>query len=294
MFSVGIVGLPNVGKSTLFKALTKKEVQISNRPFTTINPNIAVIPVPDYRLEQLKQISIANQIVPATIEFVDIAGLVKNAHQGEGLGNQFLSHIRNVDAIIHLVRVFENENIAHIHNQIDPLNDIKIIEKELEIAEIKKPTLLVFNVSENQMSNWKVNEELKDKPHVILSANLELTLSELPEKEKQEFMQEFGLKESMLDKLIKSSYNLLDLITFFTVKGKNQLRAWEIKKETNILEAAGKIHTDFKEKFIRAEVINWKKLVECKSWQKAKEKGLIKIAGKDYILEDGDVIEIKI
>lgn len=294
MFSVGIVGLPNVGKSTLFKALTKKEVQISNRPFTTINPNIATVPVPDFRLEELKKISIAKEIIPATIEFVDIAGLVKNAHQGEGLGNQFLSHIRNVDAIIHVVRVFENQNIAHIHNKIDPLNDIKIIEKELEIAEINKPTLLVFNVSEDQLTNWEMNEQLKNKPHIILSANLELTLSELSENEKQEFMQEFGLKESSLDKLIKSSYELLNLITFFTVKGKNQLRAWEIKNNTNILEAAAKIHTDFKEKFIKAEVINWKKLIESESWQKAKEKGLVATVGKDYIVQDGDVIEIKI
>lgn len=294
MLQVGIVGLPNVGKSTLFKALTKKAVEISNRPFTTINPNIAVVAIPDERLEALRKVSIAKKIVPAAIEFIDIAGLVKNANLGEGLGNQFLSHIRNVDAIVHLVRIFEDENISHIHEKIDPFYDIEIINKELKAAEISKPTLIVFNCSENQF-NWQPDPKLNLHYNcIVIPTLLELTLSELSEEERKNFADEFGLKESGLEKLIKESYKLLDLITFFTVKGENQLRAWEVKKGTPIFEAAGKIHTDFKEKFIRAEAVNWKKLVEAGNWPKAREKGWIKIAGKDYIIQDGDVVEIKI
>lgn len=292
MFSIGIVGLPNVGKSTLFQALTKKQVEISNRPWTTIKPNIAVVAIPDPRLEALRKISIANEIVPATIEFIDIAGLVKNAHQGEGLGNEFLSHIRNVDAVIHIVRIFEDKNIAHVHNKIDPFYDIEVINTELKAASIFKPTLILFNSAEDQLK-WEVPKNLF-LPWLILSAKLELTLSELPENERQEFLNELGLAESGLEKLIKESYKLLDLITFFTVKGESQLRAWELKKNTSILEAAGKIHTDFKEKFIKAEAMNWKKLVEAGSWQKAREKGWIKTAGKEYLVEDGDVVEIRI
>ena len=290
--SVGIVGLPNVGKSTLFQALTKKQVEISNRPFTTIKPNVAVVAVPDPRLEDLKKISIAKEVIPATIEFIDIAGLVKNAHKGEGLGNQFLSHIRNVDAIIHIVRIFKDDLISHIHNKIDPFYDIEVINQELKVAEISKPTLIVFNGSEKQL-DWQPLNNL-DASWLTLSAKLELTLSELNEGEIREFLQELNIKESGLEKLIREAYKLLNLITFFTIKGENQLRAWELKKEGQIIEAAGKIHTDFKEKFVRAEVVNWKNLVEASSWVKAKEKGLIKLAGKDYVVQEGDVIEIKI
>lgn len=297
MLSVGIVGLPNVGKSTLFRALTKKRVAISNRPFTTINPNIAVVQVPDYRIEKLKEISNWKEVVPAMIEFIDIAGLVKNAHQGEGLGNQFLSHIRNTDAIIHLVRVFENQDITHIQNKIDPAYDIEIVNLELELAKIEKPTLYVFNVSENQISNWQIDQNIKNlignSPYIILSANLELILSELNENEKNEYIKELNLK-SELDNLVKSCYNLLNLISFFTIKGKNQLRAWEISRNTSIIEAAGKIHSDFKEKFIRSEIIDWQTLLKFGSWLKAKEMGFIKLVGRDYIVQDGDVIEIKI
>lgn len=290
--SVGIVGLPNVGKSTLFKALTKKQVEISNRPFTTINPNVAVVAVSDLRLEELRKIKITKEIVPATIEFIDIAGLVKNAHQGEGLGNQFLSHIRNTDAIIHVVRIFEDENINHIHGKLDPLYDIEIVNKELAAAEINKPTLIVFNGSENQI-NWQPKLKLQDN-YIVISTKLELILGELNEDEKKEFMEELGLKELGLEKLIKESYKLLDLITFFTIKGENQLRAWELKKETLIIEAAGKIHTDFKNKFIRAEAVTWENLIEAGDWTAAKSKGLIKTIGRDYVVQDGDIIEIKI
>lgn len=297
MLSVGIVGLPNVGKSTLFRALTKKQVAISNRPFTTINPNIAVVQVPDYRIEKLKEISNWKEVVPAMIEFIDIAGLVKNAHQGEGLGNQFLSHIRNTDAVIHLVRVFENQDITHIQNKIDPAYDIEIVNLELELAKIEKPTLYVFNISENQISNWQIDQNIKNlignSPYIILSANLELILSELNENEKDEYIKELNLK-SELDNLVKSCYNLLNLISFFTIKGKNQLRAWEISRNTSIIEAAGKIHSDFKEKFIKAEIIDWQTLLKFGSWLKAKEMGFIKVVGRDYIVQDGDVIEIKI
>lgn len=295
MFSVGIVGLPNVGKSTLFQALTKKQVEISNRPFTTIKPNTAVLAVPDSRLNELKKISIAKEVVPATIEFVDIAGLVKNANLGEGLGNQFLSYIRNVDVIVHVVRIFEDESISHVHNRIDPLYDIEVVNQELKTADIFKPTLIVFNGSEGQL-NWPppFAKASEGKLYIALSAKLELFLSDITENEKNEFLEELGLKESRLEKLINESYKLLELITFFTVKGNNQLRAWELKMGTSIVEAAGKIHTDFKEKFVRAEVINWKNLVEMGSWSKAKEKGLIKLAGKDYIIQDGDVVEVKI
>lgn len=291
MFSLGIVGLPNVGKSTLFSAISKRIVPISNRPFTTVKPNVAVVPVPDQRLEALKKISLAKEIVPATIEFIDIAGLVKNAHLGEGLGNEFLSYIRNVDAIIHIVRIFEDENISHIHNRIDPFYDIEIVNQELNFAKISKPTLILFNASEEQL-DWQPSKI--NYPWIVLSAKLELTLSNLKEEEKEEFLKEFGLGKSKIEELIKKAYELLDLITFFTIKGENQLRAWEIKRGTKIIEGAGKIHSDFKEKFIKAEIINWKEVLEVGSWQKAKEKGLIKIAGRDYVVQDGDVIEIKI
>ena len=306
MLQVGIVGLPNVGKSTLFQTLTKKQVEISNRPFATINPNVAVVAVPDSRLEELKRVKITKEVVPATIEFIDIAGLVKNAHQGEGLGNQFLSHIRNVDALIHTVRIFEDKDISHVHNKIDPFYDLEIINQELKTAGIIKPTLIVFNSSENQL-DWQpsfakdasfaevaTKAESEDKPYIVLSAKLELALSEITEDERKNFINELGIKESGFEKLIKESYKLLDLITFFTIKGENQLRAWEVKKGTSIIEAAEKIHTDFKEKFIRAEVVNWGKLVDAGDWHKAREKGRIKIAGRDYVVQEGDVIEIKI
>lgn len=296
--SVGIVGLPNVGKSTLFKALTKKQVEISNRPFTTIKPNVAVVAVSDMRLEELKKIKITKEIVPATIEFIDIAGLVKNAHRGEGLGNQFLSHIKNTDAIIHVVRIFEDENISHIHNKVDPLYDIEVINQELKEANIEKSVIYLLNFNKEEKPGPDSTEKVKNlisklPPDKTLMIDLksEEELAELSEEEAIEFRAD---SVSPLEKVITLSYKALDLVTFFTIKGENQLRAWEIKRETQINEAAGKIHTDFKNKFIRAEVINWEKLVEVGSWQKAKEKGLIKTAGRDYIVQDGDVIEVKI
>jgi len=321
MLSIGIIGLPNVGKSTLFKALTKKQVDISNYPFTTIEPNVGVIAIPDNRLEQLSKISKSKKTIPTAIEFIDIAGLIKGAAEGEGLGNQFLSHIREVDAIAHLVRVFEDDRVSHVHESIDPSNDIKVIKNELELADTQtkekrsakknkellsplellgdKKVLYIFNASEKQVSQgWDPSssliKDIGDNKYVAMSLKLELLLSEIPEDESKIYLEEMGLKEPALNNLIRESYNLLDLITFFTITGENETRAWTIKNGNPVIEAAGKIHGDFKEKFIKAEVINWKTLIDSGSKVRAREKGLINLVGKDYVVKEGDVIEIKI
>lgn len=283
--SIGILGLPNVGKSTLFKALTKKQVDIANYPFTTIEPNTAVVPVPDENLNKLAEIFKPEKITPAVIKFVDIAGLVKGAHLGKGLGNQFLAKIRETDLLVEVVRAFEDKNVIHIENSIDSLRDIEIIKKELKEAGIEKPIIYVFNVNSN--SDFKPPEEY---PGLIIPLKEELEISELSEKEKKELK----IKNSgLLDDLIKICYQFLDLITFYTIKGGKETRATKIKKGSNILKAAEKIHSDFKEKFIKAEVINCQNLIDLGSWQKAREKGLIKTEGKEYIVKDGDVIEFK-
>ena len=317
--SVGIVGLPNVGKSTLFKALTKKAVDIQNFPFTTIDPNVGVVAVPDERLFELAKISNPKKIIPTIIEFIDIAGLVKGAAQGEGLGNKFLANIREADAIAHVVRIFTDEKITHVHNKIDPTNDIGIVETELELADLQtkerrdekknkdlpvlelltdKKVIFILNVSEKQLiDGWQPDGELlktiNGRDSVILSTPLELALSEATPEEKKEYLDEFNITESGLDSLIKTAYKTLDLITFFTT-GEDETRAWTAKKNDLIPKAVKAIHTDFEKLFIRAEVINWETLIEIGGWAQAKSKGLIKTVGKDYIIQDGDVVEVKI
>ncbi len=334
--SIGIVGLPNVGKSTLFKALTKKQVDIANYPFCTIDPNVGVVVVPDERLNKLAEFSHPEKIIPAAVEFVDIAGLVKGAAQGEGLGNKFLSHIREVDVIAEVVRTFKNEKIIHVHKTIDPKSDIEVIETELILADLEtlnkrmeklerdvkandkiaikkmeiakkikelfergkparelgfnedekflikdlnlltiKPVLYVFNISGQN----ELNEDLKKLNHVALDIKAEEDALEINEEEKKEL----GLV-SGIDKLIVKAYEMLGLITFFTT-GEDETRAWTIRNGSTAPEAGAAIHTDFKEKFIRAEVINWEKLISG---------GLTRTVGKDYIVCDGDVIEFKI
>lgn len=350
-FSIGIVGLPNVGKSTLFKALTKQKVDIAPYPFTTINPNIGVVAVPDERLLSIAQIIKPEKITPTTIEFVDIAGLVKGAYKGEGLGNQFLAQIRNCDAITEIVRTFKNSNIEHLEKEVNPKRDLEIIELELLMKDLEtikkvlsklekelktgekekikkinllqkikenlnegkkisdiflsdeekkligefqflteKPIIYLFNIGESD--KLEIDEKIKSEVgsgYLITNLKLEEEISELSENE----IRELNLK-SILDRLIIICYNTLNLITFFTIAGGKETRAWTIKKETKVSEAAGKVHSDFQEKFIKAEVIGWQKFVELKSWKKARESGLIQIVGRDYIVKDGDIIEFKI
>ncbi|MBI2057485.1 MAG: redox-regulated ATPase YchF [Candidatus Yanofskybacteria bacterium] len=321
MLSIGIVGLPNVGKSTLFKALTKKQIDISNYPFTTIDPNVGVVEVPDKRLKVLAELSNSKKIVPTAVEFIDIAGLIKGAAEGEGLGNKFLANIREVDAIAHVVRVFEDKNITHVHSKIDPVHDIEIIKTELELADLQsiekretkknkneelpqldllasKKVIYVLNASEEQVKNrWQPEPELikamGDSQYVVLSANFELLLSEASSEEKDLYLTEVSQESSGLDELISKSYELLDLITFLTT-GEDETRAWTAPRNTPIPKASRAIHTDFEKLFIRAEVINWQKLVEAGSWGRARENGTLKLVGRDYIVQDGDVVEIKI
>ena len=343
-FSVGIVGLPNVGKSTLFKALTKKPVDIAPYPFTTINPNVGIVTVPDKRLEEIAKIIKPEKITPTIIEFVDIAGLVKGAHKGEGLGNQFLANIRNCDAILEIVRSFKDDKVEHVAGEINPERDIEIIKTELLMKDletndsaisnterdsksgnkesIKKLTILKkikeslsqgksikeIDLNEEESSIIKEFQFLTQKPIVYIMniGDQELTinkkeylvqinlkteeeLSELSEKEKEELKM-----EGQLDQIIIACYNILDLITFYTVAGGKETRAWTIKKNTKCPQAGGKVHSDFEEKFIKAEVVPWQKLVESGSWSKSRESGQMKIAGRDYIVNDGDVIEFKI
>lgn len=266
--SIGIVGLPNVGKSTLFNTLTKKSVPAENYPFCTIDPSVGIVPVPDERLNKLSEMSKSKKTIPAVVEFVDIAGLVKGAAEGEGLGNKFLSNIREVDAVIEMVRTFEDTDIIHVHDKVDPIFDIEIINLELEKAGIVKPTLYVLNVSEIA---GQINPEFKEKipgPYIEVDPV-------------------FG---TGLDNLITESYNLLNLITFFTT-GEKESRAWTTKRGATAPYAGKSIHTDFMEKFIRAEVVNYDKLIEAGSYANARAKGWVRIEGKEYIVQDGDVIE---
>jgi len=343
-FSIGIVGLPNVGKSTLFQALTKKQVDASNYPFCTIEPNVGVVTVPDERLDALSKIHNSEKTIYTTIEFVDIAGLVKGASQGEGLGNKFLSNIREVDAILQVVRRFNDPNVTHVHGEINPQSDREVIDLELIMADLEiinkvldkvnsqlkgphgkevdklkntldkikntlennqlaikadlndeernlvksyslltlKPMLYVYNVDEN---------EIKDKAEdgLTICAKLESELAELEGNDLREYMKELGIEDTGLNKLIKESYKALDLITFLT-SGPKESRAWTIKKGAKAPQAAGKIHTDFEEGFIRAEVINWKDLLDAGGEVKAKEKGLIRLEGKEYVTQDGDTM----
>ena len=348
-FSVGIVGLPNAGKSTLFKALTKKQVEIANYPFTTIKENIGVVKVPDERLEKLAEVLKPKEIIPTHIEFFDIAGLVKGAHKGEGLGNQFLAKIREVDLICHLIRDFKDNNVPHPMNKVNPKTDLEIINLELIMADLAtlekrieklkpetksgdkkaikklitfekiksglekgisthsldltseekeeirdlnlltaKPVIYVLNVDEKNINETKTGLGQA----VPICAKLEAELADLPPEEEKEYLASYGLEHPQLDDLIMAAYKALDLITFFTCQNEI-LQAWTIKKGTKAPQAAGKIHTDFEKGFIKAEVINWQNLVKIGSEHTAREKGLIQLEGKDYIVRDGDVIHFK-
>lgn len=341
-FSVGIVGLPNVGKSTLFKVLTKRKVEISPRPFTTIKPNFGRVVVPDERLEKITKLVKPEKTTPTTIEFVDIAGLVKGAYKGEGLGNQFLSYVKNCDAILEVVRGFEDPSVENVLGEINFQKEIEIVRteflmKDLETLEgvisklekkkdkktlkkiellkkIKEFVALGKSISEIDLTSEEKKEIkeyqfLSQKPifylfninshclaptfeeieHLKINLKEEEEISELSEAE----LKELGLK-SRLNELILNCYKILNLITFFTIAGGKEVRAWTIEKNTKASEAGGVVHSDFKEKFIKAEVINWQKLVEAGSWSKAKELGWLKIVGREYLIEDGDVIEFKI
>jgi small GTP-binding protein len=308
--SVGIVGLPNVGKSTLFNALTKKSVLIANYPFATIDPSVGVVAVPDERREKLAAFSQSAKDIPAAIEFVDIAGLVKGASEGAGLGNEFLSNIREVDAIAHVVRVFDNPNIAQVNAEIDPVKDIELINTELQLADLEtkdktrllasKPMLYVLNKESGGHNLDEINDgrwqklmeffETTGAKYVIVDANMENELKELHSDDKVSFRQEYGIFDDGVNALIKGGYDLLGLMSFFTT-GKDETRAWTIKRNATAPEAGAAIHTDFKDKFIRAEVIGWDKLLEAGSWAKARELGAIRTEGKEYIVKDGDVME---
>lgn len=356
---LGIVGLPNVGKSTLFNAITKAGAEAANYPFCTIEPNVGVVAVPDERLKVLTEMYNAKKTVYTTIEFYDIAGLVKGASKGEGLGNKFLGHIREVAAIVHVVRCFDDPNVVHVDGKINPLSDIETINMELilsdmEVVERKiqrtqknlkgdkslqseldmlqkvmdtlekglsvrtmemtedeenyvksldllsyKPVIYAANVSEQEIADGSENEYVKQVREfaetegsevVVICAKVEAEISELEEDEKAMFLEELGISESGLDKLIKSSYHLLDLISYLTA-GEPEVRAWTIKRGTKAPGAAGKIHTDFERGFIRAETIAYDKLIDCGgNLATAKEKGLIRSEGKEYEVKDGDVI----
>lgn len=298
--SVGIVGLPNAGKSTLFNALSSRRLaETAPRPFTTIDPHEAVVPVPDADLNELAGLIKPEETLPATVTFIDIAGLIKDAHKGEGLGNKFLGKIREVDAIAHVVRVFSDPNISHSHPSHEPgsdeqiLEDIEIVDIELKLAGIEeKPTVYVFNVDEG-MTEHELEEKLPG-PAVVISARLEEDLVDLEENERREYLEEVGIKSTGLEKFIKESFVLLDLISFYTIKGGKEVHAWSIKEGATALEAAGTVHSDFADNFIKAEVVNVQELLSAGGWKKAKDEGKMRLEGKDYLVQDKDVIEFKV
>ncbi len=299
--SVGIVGLPNVGKSTLFQALTKKQVNIANYPFCTIDPNVGVVEVPDARLAKLASISRSKKIIPAVVEFVDIAGLVRGASKGEGLGNQFLAHIREVAAIAQVVRGFQDADIIHVEKTVDPLRDIDTINTELELKDLettekgskildsqllsRKPVIYLLNADPKEISQ-ELLQKIKG-PVVVANLRDELEMQSLSEKEREDL----GFV-SHVPELITKAYEILNLITFFTT-GPDETRAWTLKKGGTAPQAGGVIHSDFEKNFIKAEVIQWKKLLEAGGWNEAAQKGWLRTEGKEYVVQDGDVIEIK-
>lgn len=296
--SVGIVGLPNAGKSTLFNALlARQQALVANYPFTTIEPNVGIVPVPDERLEKLSSLIKPQQTTPATVEFIDIAGLVKGAHQGEGLGNQFLAKIRECSIIVHIVRAFINPDVPHYYQNLDPIRDIEIVNLELELGGIKKPTIYVLNVSEDQLtdknfpSNIKVgNTEIEFIP---ICAKLEAELSEFSVEEKNQYLKQLGIEESGLDKLIKMAYKTLGLITFYTIKGGREIRAWSLQEGKTALDAAGEVHTDMAKGFVKAEVVSFDDLISVGGWLESHQTGKLRVEGKDYHVKDGDIIEFK-
>lgn len=294
---IGIVGLPNAGKSTLFNALVARRLSpTAAHPFTTIKPHEAVVPVPDENLEKLRNILISQypniEIVPATITFIDIAGLVKGAHEGAGLGNQFLAKIREVDAIVHVVRVFDDANVAHVHGKIDPKEDIEVVNLELELGGITgKPVIYVYNASETNITQQSAN---MDDHSIVVCAKLEEELTDLTAEERKQYLHELDIEESGLEQLIKKAYKILGLVTFYTIKGGKEIHAWSLKSGETTLKAAEKVHTDFAINFIRAQVIEYDKLIEAGSYGEAKKRGLIRTEGKDYLVQDGDVIEFLI
>jgi GTP-binding protein YchF len=336
-FSVGIVGLPNVGKSTLFKILTKREVKISPRPFTTIEPNVGQVTVPDPRLEKIGELVKPQKLTPTKIEFVDIAGLVRGAHRGEGLGNQFLSYIRNCDSILFVLRAFESPEVENVLGEINPAKEIEILKVELLMKDLETLERAIQKVEKKEKKKVEILRKIKEEiskgrmiseielgekekeeikeyqfltqkpyfcvvnvngktkferlkvPHLEMNLKEEEEILELNEEEKREL----GI-ESRVEKLIENCYKILNLITFYTVAGGKEAKAWTIKEGSFAPEAGGIVHSDFKEKFIRAEVINFEDFVKVGSWQKAKEMGLLKIVGRDYEVKDGDIIEFKI
>lgn len=315
---IGIVGLANVGKSTLFNALLKKQAAlVANYPFATIDPNIGIVPVPDGRLEFLAE-TIANQkssvlkenwppIVPATVKFVDIAGLVKGASEGAGLGNKFLANIREVDAIAHVVRAFSDENIIR-ESSVDPKSDYEVVRLELELADLQtqerraekknkveeelkllkdKPEIVVYNVDETDLKN------APNDGRIYICAKLEAELAELSEDERKEYLQSLGITETGLDKLIKKAFEILGLSTFLTV-GEKEVRAWVIKKGIKAPQAAGVIHTDFEKHFIKADVVNFADFVSLGGWSKCREMGKVRMEGRDYVMQEDDIVEFKV
>ncbi len=357
----GIVGLPNVGKSTLFNAITKKEILIANYPFATIEKNVGIVNVPDKRLDVLKEIYNPKEVKPATFEFVDIAGIVKGASNGEGLGNKFLSHIREVDAICEVVRCFENKEITHVEGSVDPIRDVEIVNLELILADLEiisnridkikkkaqttkdkeslielsalekskealekniplrlikydddelfslksfnlltlKPHIYLANVSEDEIQEdnefvQKLTEyaSKENSKTIKISAKIESELAELEDEDKNEMLKELGIEKSGLDKLVETTYSLLGLKTYFTA-GEQEVKAWTYKNGMNAKECAGIIHTDFEKGFIKAEIISYKDMEEIKNEQKIKEQGKLRLEGKDYIMQDGDICHFR-
>ena len=361
MLRAGIVGLPNVGKSTLFNAITKKDILIANYPFATIDPNVGIVTVPDERLEKLAAIYNPKEVKPAAFEFVDIAGIVKGASEGEGLGNKFLSHIREVDAICEVVRCFEDTEITHVEGSIDPIRDIEIINLELALADLEivsnridkikkkaqttkdkeslielsalekskealekntplrlikydeeelfalksfnlltlKPHIYLANVSEDDITNdneyVKIVQDYAAKENsktIKISAKIESELSELDEEDIKEMLKELGIEKSGLDKVIETAYSILGLKTYFTC-GPEEVKAWTYKDGMNAKKCAGIIHTDFEKGFIKAEVVSYEDLIECGNELKAKENGKLRLEGKDYLMQDGDICHFR-